>query len=141
MDSKIISTAAVAAIVAGTSVSIGLAASSGTSHRADAVAGARADARSTASRAASSVRVYDDGVGDVSAAPDISGGNVVANDNVSITFALHVSDRSTFEPFDSYSVFVDADANASTGSAARGGAEFLIDVSGRTSALTVWNGT
>jgi len=95
----------------------------------------------TVAAGASALGVYDDRVGDVTTAPDIGVGSIATNDNVSITFGLNVRDRTSFEPFDSYSVIIDADTSALIGSVAAGGGEFLIDVSGRTSALTEWNGS
>jgi len=141
MNSRIIPAAVVAVALAGSVTSTGLAASSGTSHRPAAPSTRAMGARRTVAAGASAFRVYDDRVGDVSTAPDIGVGSIATNDNESITFGLNVRDRSSFEPFDSYSVVIDADSSALTGSVADGGGEFLIDVSGRTSALTEWTGS
>ena len=84
----------------------------------------------------SALRLFNDSVGDVFTAPDIGRGNIVTNDNLSLVFGMRVRDRFAFETFDSYFVAIDADANPATGSPS--GAEFRIDVSGRTSALEAW---
>src|SRR5262245_19240364 len=134
-------------LIAGTAVSVALAErgskapSRSCGRRAAALRGRVAAAPRDRSGRAATMRVYDDRIGDVATAPDICGGNIVTNDNVSVTFGMHVHDRFAFEPFDSYSVLVDADSSDRTGAVTAGGAEFVIDVSGRTSALTVWNGS
>ena len=141
MNSKVIPTAVVAVALAGSIVSTGLAASPSTSHGLVARSIRPTGAQRTVASGTSAFRVYDDRVGDVSTAPDIGSGCIATNDNESITFGLDVRDRASFEPFDSYSVVIDADSGASTGPEASDGGEFLIDVSGRTSALTRWNGS
>lgn len=98
-----------------------------------------AEASKTRTVGNTALRLYDDAIGDVLAAPDVAGESAVTNDNVSLTFGIRTQDRVAFEPFDSYSVLIDADSNHATGSPR--GAEFLIDVSGRRSALTAWNGS
>lgn len=54
---------------------------------------------------------YDDHIEDVVSAPDICAANVVTNDNVAVTMAIHLHDRSTFNPLDSYSVLLDTESN------------------------------
>jgi hypothetical protein len=94
-------------------------------------------ARSGASRSA--LTRYDDPSRDALIAPDICGGSLMTNDDRSITAALHICNRSAFGTFDSYSLFLDTDSNPATGDVAEGGADYLVDVSGRTSALTIWD--
>src|SRR5262245_22872981 len=95
-------------------------------------------ASSTAQVSHSALRRYDDAV-DALDAPDICSGSLVTNDNISITAAFHICNRQDFETFDSYALLLDTDSNPMTGAVAEGGAEYLIDVSGRTSALTIWD--
>ncbi len=94
---------------------------------------------------ASSLHTYDDFIGDAKTAPDICQQNVVTNDNVSITFGMHIHDRSGFSAGDGYTIYLDTDMNPATGSLAGpgvpAGAEFAIDVLDGASNLRHWNGT
>ena len=88
---------------------------------------------------------YDDYIEDVVSAPDICAANLVTNDNVSVTIAIHAHDRSRFDSLDSYRVLLDTDSNPATGGGAdqgaAAGAEFVIDVFDVRSQLSAWNGT
>jgi len=88
---------------------------------------------------------YSDYIEDVASAPDICGSNVVTNDNVAITVAIHVHDRTAFAPADSYRIDIDIDSNPATGAPAEAGplsgAEYVIDLADEQSALSAWNGS
>jgi len=91
------------------------------------------------------LRFYDDGIHDVVSAPDICTSNFVTNDNRRITIGLHVYGRSSFSWSDVYSIYLDTDSNAATGSdAASGappGAEYGVDIANRRTYLLRWNGS
>jgi hypothetical protein len=88
---------------------------------------------------------YDDHIEDVVSAPDICASNVVTNDNVAITFGVHIHDRTAFAPSDSYLIHVDVDSNPATGAPAEAapltGTEYMIDVADGASTLSAWNGS
>lgn len=90
------------------------------------------------------LHTYDDYIEDVVSAPDICAANLVTNDNVVVTMAIHAHDRSDFDPLDSYSVLLDTDSNPATGAGpdqgAAAGAEFVIDLFDGRSQLSAWNG-
>src|SRR5262245_28924076 len=93
----------------------------------------------------SAIHSYDDFIEDVAGAPDICAQNVVTNDNVAIIIGLHVHDRSGFSTGDGYSVYLDTDSDATTGTG-QGlnvpvGSEYVVELASRTSSLGRWNGT
>jgi hypothetical protein len=93
----------------------------------------------------SAVHSYDDYIEDVVSAPDICSSNIVTNDNLTVTMAVHAHDRSSFSSADGYRIYVDADSNPATGSGVvpgdPAGAEYLIDVLDESSSLRQWSGT
>jgi hypothetical protein len=93
----------------------------------------------------SALHSYDDYIEDVQSAPDICASNIVTNDNLAVVMGMHVHDRSGFSANDGYRIYIDADSNATTGSAAvpgePAGAEFLTDILDDTSSLRRWSGT
>lgn len=95
--------------------------------------------------AGSALHSYDDVVDDVVTAPDISGSNVVTNDNFLLTIRVHIQDRSSFLERDVYSIYFDTDSNAATGtdalSGAPPGAEYSIDIAHGKTWLLRWHGS
>jgi hypothetical protein len=98
-----------------------------------------------AQAAKSALHSYDDYIEDVMAAPDICAANIVTNDNQVITIGMHAHDRTAFAEGDAYSVYLDTDSNAATGttpeSGVPAGAEYAIDITDQASTLRHWNGT
>jgi hypothetical protein len=94
---------------------------------------------------ASTPHTYDDYIEDVRSAPDICQLNAVTNDNIAITFGMHVHDRSAFVAGDGYGIFLDTDSNAATGSGpgsgAPAGTEYAIEILDGSSDLRHWNGS
>ena len=88
---------------------------------------------------------YNDDIDDVVTAPDIGVSNVVTNDNLVLTIALRIRDRSSFSEGDVYSIYFDTDSNAATGtdalSGAPPGAEYSIDIAHGKTYLVRWNGS
>jgi hypothetical protein len=89
---------------------------------------------------------YDDYIEDVVTAPDICAANLVTNDNVWMTFGLHIHDRTEFAGADSYRIYLDTDSNAATGTPIEAsplaGADLVIDMAdGAAPTLGAWDGT
>jgi hypothetical protein len=82
-------------------------------------------------------RTYDDIV-EETAGPDICQSNVVTNDNVGVVIGIHMHNRSRFQLGDAYSVFLDTDRSAATGS---NGAEYLVRIVDGGATLQRFNGT
>ncbi len=93
----------------------------------------------------SALHSYDDKVGDVVTAPDVSGSNVVTNDNFVLTIGMHIRGRSSFLERDVYGIFFDTDSNAATGtdalSGAPLGAEYSIEIAHGKTWLLRWHGS
>jgi hypothetical protein len=82
---------------------------------------------------------YHDSTGETRG-PDICGDNLVTNDNEgTITFGLHITNRNGFAPADAYGVFLDTDLSTATGP---GGADWRVRIGGDGNPLvSKWNGT
>ena len=94
---------------------------------------------------ASALHSYDDNLDDVVTAPDISGSNVVTNDNFVLTIGAHIRGRSSFQEGDVYGIYFDTDSNAATGtdalSGAPPGAEYSIEIAHGKTWLLRWHGS
>ena len=94
---------------------------------------------------ASALRQFDDYIEDVVSAPDICAANLVTNDNVAITMAVHIHDRDAFAALDTYRIHLDTDSNPATGAPAEAGplagADFVIDLVDDASVLSTWTGS
>ena len=87
---------------------------------------------------AKSIRTFDDFIEDTSG-PDICGQNTVTNDNEgTITFGLHIHNRTGFAPNEAYGVFLDSDLNPATGGL---GADYRVRLSSEGTVLGKWDGT
>ncbi len=87
---------------------------------------------------AKSLRTFDDFIEDTSG-PDICGQNTVTNDNEgTITFGLHIHNRTGFAPNEAYGVFLDSDLNPATGGL---GAGYRVRLSNEGTAFGKWDGT
>jgi hypothetical protein len=86
------------------------------------------------------LRTFDDAIEDSGNAPDFCAEELVTNDSGTITFGIHVHNRSGFVAGDMYSVFLDTDLNSATGGG-EVGAEYEITFSGPRALLKQWNGT
>ena len=88
---------------------------------------------------------YDDNILDVRSAPDICMSNLVTNDNLVFTMAIHIHDRTAFAAGDAYRVALDTDSNPATGAPASAGpevgAEYVVDLAEPVSTLGAWNGS
>lgn len=85
-----------------------------------------------------SLKTFDDYIEDTRG-PDICGENAVTNDNEgTITFGLHIHNRTAFAATERYGVFLDSDANPATGQA---GADHRIRVTSDAVELAKWDGT
>jgi hypothetical protein len=82
-------------------------------------------------------RTYDDIV-EETAGPDICSSNVVTNNNEDVAIGIHMHNRSGFQMGDAYSVFLDTDRSAATGS---NGAEYLVRIVDGGATLQRFNGT
>ena len=93
----------------------------------------------------SALHSYDDNIDDVVTAPDVSGSNVVTNDNFVLTIGVHIRGRSSFLEGDVYGIYFDTDSNAATGtdalSGAPPGAEYSIEIAHRKTWLLRWHGS
>jgi hypothetical protein len=93
----------------------------------------------------SALHSYDDRINDVVTAPDVSGSNVVTNDNFVLTIGAHIRGRSSFLEGDVYGIFFDTDSNVATGtdalSGAPPGAEYSIEIAHRKTWLLRWDGS
>src|SRR5262245_51855891 len=77
---------------------------------------------------------YDDDILDVSLAPDFCAGELVTNDNETITIGIHVHNRNGFVAGDHYTALIDTNPATS-------GPEFEIAFDGSGAALERWAGT
>jgi hypothetical protein len=85
-----------------------------------------------------SLRTFHDYIEDT-AGPDICGDNMVTNDNEgTITFGLHIHNRSGFASNEAYGVFLDTDLNPATGGA---GADYRVRLTSEATVLGKWDGT
>ena len=92
----------------------------------------------------SSFQTYDDKIEDVKTAPDICASDVVTNDSLTLTAAMHIHDRDDYRAGDGYRMLFDTDGNPATGGAAQGvaiGAEYVIDISATGAFLSSWTGS
>lgn len=88
--------------------------------------------------ATSGIKVFHDFIEDTPG-PDICGDNAVTNDNEgTITFGLHIHNRTSFSPTDRYGVFLDTDNNPATGP---GGGDYRVRVTVDSVELGKWDGT
>jgi hypothetical protein len=85
-------------------------------------------------------RTYDDEIEDSGSAPDFCAEELVTNDNDVITLGIHAHNRSGFQPGDTYTVYLDADRDGSTGGGGSG-AEYQIAFDGAGAQLEHWNGS
>jgi hypothetical protein len=86
------------------------------------------------------LRTYDDPIEDSASAPDFCSGEIVTNDNETITIGIYAHNRAGFESGDTYSVFLDTDLNPGTGGGGYG-AEYEITFDGAGAATIPWNGS
>ena len=94
---------------------------------------------------ASASRSYADGRDDVVGAPDIWDSNIVTNDNVVLTIAVHIRNRWSLLEGDAYGIYFDTDSNAATGadalSGAPPGADYSIELAHGKTWLLRWHGS
>ena len=108
----------------------------GARHEASSATGCTTAARALAG--ASAMSVFHDYIEDTPG-PDICAENAVTNDNEgTITFGLHIHNRSTYGANERYGVFLDTDNNVATGPE---GAEYIIRVASDSVELAKWDGT
>ncbi len=93
-----------------------------------------------AARAASNSKIFTDSVGEDPNAPDITSIHVSNTDAGLITFQVNISNRPTFTPDMLLLMFLDTDANASTGDAQDLGAEYAIQVEPDAVSVFKWTG-
>ena len=92
-------------------------------------------------RGASNTHTYLDSTGEDAAEADITS-DVVSNDDAGlITFQINVANRPTLTPDMYFLIFLDTDANATTGDPDSLGADFLIQLIPGAVDLFQWNGT
>jgi hypothetical protein len=105
----------------------------------DAGAACAAAERTLAAHAsASALKTFDDFIEDTPG-PDICAQNAVTNDNEgTITFGMHIHNRTAFARDERYGVFLDTDNDPATGI---DGADFRVRVSGEGVELGKWDGT
>lgn len=116
----------------------GAAAKPDMSARGASAACAGAERTLAAHSSASGLKTFDDFIEDTPG-PDICGQNAVTNDNEgTITFGLHIHNRTGFADNEHYGVVLDTDNNSATGI---GGADYLVHVSVDSVVLGKWDGT
>jgi hypothetical protein len=87
---------------------------------------------------AKSLQTFDDFIEDTTG-PDICAQNAVTNDNEgTITFGLHIHNRSGFAPNEAYGVLLDTDLDPATGG---GGADYRVRFTSEATVLGKWDGT
>ncbi len=91
-----------------------------------------------ASGGANGLQTFDDFIEDT-AGPDICGENAVTNDNEgTITFGLHIHNRTAWAANEHYGVLLDSDNDPATGIE---GADHLVRISPEGAELAKWDGT
>jgi hypothetical protein len=92
-------------------------------------------------RHASNSTAFADSIGEDAAAPDITMVTVSNDDAGLITFQITVSNRPTLTPDMYFVIFLDTDANPSTGASDLLGADYAIELDPGSVGLFQWNGT
>jgi hypothetical protein len=94
----------------------------------------------SSSRTTTNTQSFTDSTGEDAAAPDITGITVSNTDGGLITFHIAISNRPTFTPDMDFLVFLDTDANATTGDAQALGADYAIELDPGAVGLFKWDG-
>jgi hypothetical protein len=94
-----------------------------------------------ADRATSNSQSFADSVGEDANAPDITGIDVSNNDAGLITFHIKISNRPAFTSDMTMLMWLDTDANASTGDPTLSGTDYAIELDPGAVGLFKWNGT